>query len=321
VLKENGGQTSALNAGFEHACGEVVVFLDADDLLAPRAIERVAAALTDDVAKVHWPLSVVDAHGRATGALKPAEPLGRGDLREALLRDGPACYESPPTSGNAWSRRFLEAVLPLPVFEPPFMDGSSSADAYLSAVAPLYGRVECIDEPQSSYRVHGSNDYAGRFGFEEKLRCDLWYFGDRCDYLATQCERLGLGAAPERWKSRAWQWRFLRAREIIETTVPHGGAVVLVDGGELGPVVAPGRRTRPLIERDGEDFGAPADGATALAELERARSAGAGHFVIAWPAFWWLDHYTELSGALRDHFPLVWADENVRVHCLTEAAT
>src|SRR5215207_5228480 len=43
VLKENGGQASAFNAGFEASGGEVVIFLDADDYLFPHTVERVVA--------------------------------------------------------------------------------------------------------------------------------------------------------------------------------------------------------------------------------------------------------------------------------------
>src|SRR4051794_25098084 len=65
VLKENGGQASAFNAGFERSRGDTIVFLDADDRLAPTAVERAVAELDDpQLAKVHWPLRVIDADGR-----------------------------------------------------------------------------------------------------------------------------------------------------------------------------------------------------------------------------------------------------------------
>src|SRR5947209_373303 len=45
VLKStNGGQASALNAGFRASSGEIVIFLDADDYLHPDAVEQVIAA-------------------------------------------------------------------------------------------------------------------------------------------------------------------------------------------------------------------------------------------------------------------------------------
>jgi glycosyltransferase involved in cell wall biosynthesis len=70
VLKENGGQASALNAGFRVSRGEVVVFLDSDDVLLPTAVERAAALLADPgVAKVHWPMWEVDRTGAKTGRI------------------------------------------------------------------------------------------------------------------------------------------------------------------------------------------------------------------------------------------------------------
>src|SRR3954447_20177322 len=44
VYKPQGGQTSALNAAYPHARGDVVIFLDADDLLYPSAVEQAAEA-------------------------------------------------------------------------------------------------------------------------------------------------------------------------------------------------------------------------------------------------------------------------------------
>jgi glycosyltransferase involved in cell wall biosynthesis len=54
VLKENGGQASAFNAGFERSTSEIVIFLDADDELEPHTAGRVAALFAEDpsVAKV-----------------------------------------------------------------------------------------------------------------------------------------------------------------------------------------------------------------------------------------------------------------------------
>ncbi|NLW92289.1 MAG: glycosyltransferase [Syntrophomonadaceae bacterium] len=42
VLKDNGGQASAFNAGWEICQGDLVIFLDSDDILLPAALEAVA---------------------------------------------------------------------------------------------------------------------------------------------------------------------------------------------------------------------------------------------------------------------------------------
>src|SRR5437763_9214080 len=41
VLKTQGGQASAVNAGFEQSTGDAVIFLDADDMLDTHAVSRV----------------------------------------------------------------------------------------------------------------------------------------------------------------------------------------------------------------------------------------------------------------------------------------
>src|SRR5512140_2792158 len=41
VFKQNGGQASSMNAGFSQSHGEIVIFLDADDMLLPGTVERV----------------------------------------------------------------------------------------------------------------------------------------------------------------------------------------------------------------------------------------------------------------------------------------
>ncbi len=85
VLKENGGQASAINAGFEHCRGDVVIFLDADDLLDPGAAARVAAAFAADgaLSKVQYRMDTIDAEGNSTGVLKPPShlPMPSGDVR------------------------------------------------------------------------------------------------------------------------------------------------------------------------------------------------------------------------------------------------
>jgi len=157
VLKPNGGQASAFNAGLEHARGDVVIFLDADDLLDPRAAELVARAFHAQpaLAKVHYRLAVVDDTGVATGEIKPSPhiPLPAGDLRAAMARF-PFDLARPATSGNAFSARVLKEIAPVPT------GNRTAADWYVVYVAALFGPVGAIDEPLGYYRVHGDNTHA-----------------------------------------------------------------------------------------------------------------------------------------------------------------
>jgi hypothetical protein len=158
VLKENGGQASAINAGFAHRDGEVVIFLDADDVLLPDTAARVAAAFAHApaTAKLQYPMAVIDAAGRPTGELRPrlGVVLPHGDLRRAQLTFP---FDVPWTamSANAFSARALRAVLPVP--EEEFRSG---ADWYLGHLVPLRGPVAALEAVGARYRVHGANGYA-----------------------------------------------------------------------------------------------------------------------------------------------------------------
>ena len=155
VLKENGGQGSAFNAGFERTSGSIIMFLDSDDLLYDSTVERVVEAFsTGPAAKVQFRLTVVDEVGRRMGEYPaPDARLYHGDAVPQLLRSG--FYTTAVTSGNAYSRHALESVLPLPAAE--FRYG---ADGYLNATVPFVGDVVAIDEALGAYRIHGQNGFA-----------------------------------------------------------------------------------------------------------------------------------------------------------------
>ena len=187
ILKPNAGQRSAFNAGFERTSGDFVCFLDADDTLDPTAIERAADLAADPgVSKVHWALRGITADGIPTGEVFPPVPLADGDLRERTLRAGPDGVPAPPTSGNAWARRFLERVMPMPEVA---AGQRNHADAPLFALALLYGEARASQEVLGSYRLHGNNIYA-TLGLREQLERTLSMYADRCRLLAPDCDAI-----------------------------------------------------------------------------------------------------------------------------------
>lgn len=311
VLKPNGGQTSAFNAGFAASRGRVVIFLDADDLLLPTAAER-ALPLFDDpgVVKVHWPLWVIDAEGRRTGDQIPRQPLPAGDLRESVLRRGPDGTGWPPTSGNAWSRGLLERLFPLPEVESAIGAGSASADACLSVIAPLFGGVGLIDEPQGCYRVHGRNDYA-RLSRASKRSRDVRTMDHLCSTLARWCRELKLDADSSVWRKSLWCYRLDDTVRDLQAVIPPDQRFILIDEDQLRNELDELMESIPFLERDGRYWGPPADDEAAGRELERLRLAGARYVAIAWPAFWWLDHYAGFARVLRDRFPCLMKNDRL----------
>jgi glycosyltransferase involved in cell wall biosynthesis len=150
TFKSNGGQASALNAGYKKSTGTLVIFLDADDLLKPHCVAEIVRHWRPDFMKLHFNLEVIDASGKAVGCLYMKSPLPRGDLREHLLTRGTVA--SMGMSGNVFARTFLEQVMPMPE-----VGWERGADTYLFNLATLTGQVGAIDEALGGYRVHGNN--------------------------------------------------------------------------------------------------------------------------------------------------------------------
>ena len=322
VLKANGGQSSAFNAGFAACRGEVVIFLDADDALDPTAAGSVVRAFAADpaVVKVHYPLRVVEGGGRHVGRITPGEPLPEGDLRREMLRAGPDKFIHPPTSGNAFARSFLDRAMPLPEVERSVGLGDMSGDAHLSALALLYGRIARVPDPQGSYRIHGANGYSG-LNFDGRLRRDLLTYDHRCRSLADHCRRAGAVPDVDRWNADAWLYRLRRAAGEVADVVPEGGRFVLIDGDQWGMDGTAGRRAVPFTERGGRYWGPPAGDAEAVRELERLRADGATSAVVAWTAFWWLDHYAGLRDHLDGRYRRVLDNDRLVIFDLRPAAT
>ena len=151
VLKTNGGQASAFNAGIALATGDVVMLLDADDMLRPDAAATVAAAWRPGMAKIHYPLALIDKDGTSLGGAVPRVSLPSGDLSQEVLRRG--FYVSSPTSGNAFSRETLQRLMPIPGEE----EWRQGAEGYLVFLAPFFGDIGAIPERIAYYRIHGKS--------------------------------------------------------------------------------------------------------------------------------------------------------------------
>jgi len=305
VLGANRGQAAAQNTGYRLSSGDGVIFLDADDLLLPGAARRVTEALADpEVAKVHWTLPVIDAQGRDAGILQDRE-LAEGDLRPHFFAEGPltdGTMPSPPSSGNAFARWFLEEVMPIP--EDVYF---RSPDEYLFGLAPGYGRIVRI-EPQSQYRIHGRNTSLLR-PFEKQLSFQLSHHATMVREGRRAAERAGVSVAQEGWGAGAWWLRTAHVVETVEELIPAGAELALGDETLLGfGTEIRGRTVLPFPADDGEWAGNPVDDEQALGELARLREEGVPYIAIAWPAFWWFDEYPRFARALTEELELIVRD-------------
>jgi hypothetical protein len=299
IFQPNGGQGSAFNTGFARSTGEVVIFLDADDLLDVEAASAAAAMLsTPGVVKAHWSLREIDGAGAETGRLVPGRGLDlpEGDLRDEVFVHGPATMRFPPTSGNAWARGFLQQVLPMD--EAIFRIG---ADTLLFEVAPFVGAMARDVEPRGSYRAHGSNKWR-TLSFRAQVEHEHRFYDECVRVAEAVCaadsdHRVDTGA----WRRFGWWPRLDRATTTIEETVADGKAFVLLDDAAWGMASLGERRAVPFpATEDGQWAGVPGSEAEADAALDAAVAASVEYFVVGWNARWWLDEFEGLASRLGE---------------------
>jgi glycosyltransferase involved in cell wall biosynthesis len=218
-FKPNGGMVSSMNRGFELSHGSIVIFLDADDFLLPDAVSaHVDAPRDPSVVRSQISMTVLN-EAQPSGKEIPGVPAGEGDLRELILEIGPGAYVSAPNSGNAWPRRFLKRVFPLP--EEP---RSIGAETYLMDTAPLFGNVVMLKNgPRAAYRLHGSNMSDVLVTMTaDNIRRIITHYQARLSWLAGVAISLGHNPPVGEWISR--NWRLLTLNHLwhrISNTAEH----------------------------------------------------------------------------------------------------
>ena len=155
ISKPNGGQASAFNAGFARADSDIVFFLDGDDTLLPDTVSRVVAAWNPSISKVHFKLQRMRRNGTPIDGklLPPYRSLLSGDMTPLVRRFG--FYPCPPTSGNAFSRAYLDQVMPME------QSLRNCADTLLLGLAPMFGTVAALPGIGGYWRYTGQNASSG----------------------------------------------------------------------------------------------------------------------------------------------------------------
>jgi glycosyltransferase involved in cell wall biosynthesis len=169
VLKANEGHGSTFNAGFTASHGEIVCFLDADDIFLPDKVSRVVKSWREHptASLIYHLMQSVDIAQRPIGKIWPAG-IWCGDIRQRVERSG-GWWPCPTSSGLCAARSYLSCVLPMPL-EPYRM----CAESYITGLAPFFGPVVGIPEPLAMLRIHGKNSFSwGPTRNREHLRRSL----------------------------------------------------------------------------------------------------------------------------------------------------
>ncbi len=157
-FKPNGGQLSAFNTGVELAHGEILFFLDADDLYHQDYIEK-AVAVYRDHPGCDFLFCALKEFGNVNQEVIEPYPERVTDLGfTSLITFTSQIWVGAPTSALSIRRPLAEQFFPIP-FE---QDWRIRADDCLIWLASLYnGRKFYLNVPSISYRIHGNNRFYG----------------------------------------------------------------------------------------------------------------------------------------------------------------
>ncbi|QAR32105.1 glycosyltransferase [Geovibrio thiophilus] len=154
VFKANGGQASAFNAGVKASSGEVLCFLDSDDMYAPTKLEETAKAHMEGAEYIYTDHQAVDGNGRECGdGLKRYPYCGWNIFPVYYLSK----YPGNVTSTLSVSRKLAEKIFPVNE-----EDWRIQADDTIVFQAAFLAKSLYIDKKLTLYRLHGGNGYYGK---------------------------------------------------------------------------------------------------------------------------------------------------------------
>lgn len=160
IFQNNQGQVSAINTGFAASKGDIICFLDADDIFFKHKVTKIVPIFNSD-SDIGWcfhSLRLVDLDTKTTFGKTRMFPnpnlvkvAKKYDLRQEIKRGKLSIY-LPSTSGLCFKRSVLEQILPMPVT---FI--KTSGEYYLRPVAVLLSPGFILTEALCAQRIHGEN--------------------------------------------------------------------------------------------------------------------------------------------------------------------
>lgn len=157
ISKPNEGQLSCFNAAFAASSGEIICFLDADDLYEPTYLQTLM-----DVYEKHPDYDCVFTSCRQFGEVEDTPKPGARDRDFGYSVIVTLCLKKwigASTSCLSLRRSLLKRILPIPYLD----DWVSRADDCLVFGSSLAGgRKFHLAQPLVKYRIHTGNSFFGK---------------------------------------------------------------------------------------------------------------------------------------------------------------
>jgi len=155
IRKNNGGQSSGLNAAYRESTGEVICLLDSDDVYLERKLECVVQAFRHDIGAgmVAHKVYRVDAVRRRQGTIPMLSRVPSGWYGEQMLATGGILDDLPPGIGLSIRREVAQRIFPLP--EQGIL--RDYGDTPIMRLAPLITVIQGLDQSLAEWRQHEGN--------------------------------------------------------------------------------------------------------------------------------------------------------------------
>ncbi|HBL13872.1 MAG TPA: glucosyl transferase [Cyanobacteria bacterium UBA11162] len=162
VLKPKGGQVSAFNAGFAASKGDIICFLDSDDLFIPEKVAEVVKAFGDrqDLGWCFHALRFVNIqledfkYNLSLRKTRHDGSVREYDLRVKTKKGKPGKkFPYASTSGISLRRSLLEQILPIPEQD----QSTLLNETFLIFPSLGLSKGVVLDQELSFYRIHGNN--------------------------------------------------------------------------------------------------------------------------------------------------------------------
>ena len=158
ILKSNGGQASALNAGVAQSRGEIICFLDSDDFWYPDKVAKIIEIIEREGGNsrpmlVHHFLEMLDqCTEETTGQFMGSSHKSPLNFYDHAQRYRFVPFMTGPTSSISINRALANLIFPLPAHRV-----SISADDFIVLGASLIGELHSLTAVLGCYRVHDRN--------------------------------------------------------------------------------------------------------------------------------------------------------------------
>lgn len=153
VYKENGGEASALNAGFSASSGDIVCILDSDDFFCPEKVAE-AVKVFESYRDIDWcfhDLRWVNENAELLPEVSTQRTASECDIR-SRLKSGKLPPPLPASSALCFRRTLLEEIFPLPV-----SDAIRTSDLYIKYSAAARSKGFFPGKVWAFHRIHGNN--------------------------------------------------------------------------------------------------------------------------------------------------------------------